>query len=144
MKISTETTHPYASQRAQPPTAASAKATSFAAKLAAVSAENATGKQVDFTSMTRQGLFDWMNNQIRSGKMSLDESSPFLGMTMKVAVAAGPQPAEMATDTTRINFIEKARLGIEGALSRHDQDLADRLKNALDLMRREQGASERA
>lgn len=144
MKISTETTHPYASQRAQTTSATSAKATSFSAQLAAASAENATGKQVDFTSMTRQGLFDWMNNRIRSGKMSLDESSSFLGMTMKVAVAAGPQPAEMATDTTRINFIEKARLGIEGALSRHDQDLADRLKNALDLMRREQGASERA
>ncbi len=136
MKISTETTHPYTSQRAQTPSATSAKATSFAARLATATGENSTGKQVDFANMTRQDLFDWMNNQIRSGKMSLDESSPFLGMTMKVAVAAGPQSSEMAADTTRINFIEKARLGIEGALSRNDQDLANRLTMAIDLMRR--------
>jgi len=69
--------------------------------------------------MTRKEMFDWMNDQIRSGKMSLDESSPFLGMTMKISVATG-QPVDMATDTTRINFVEKARLGIEGARSNND------------------------
>ena len=99
---------------------------------------DATVKQADFTSMTRQEMFDWMNNQIRSGKMSLDESSPFLGMTMKISVATG-QPVDMATDTTRINFVEKARLGIEGALSRNDPDLAKRLQAAIDIMKKEQG-----
>jgi len=88
--------------------------------------------------MTRKEMFDWMNDQIRSGKMSLDESSPFLGMTMKISVATG-QPVDMATDTTRINFVEKARLGIEGARSNNDPDLAKRLQAAIEVMHRQQG-----
>lgn len=83
-------------------------------------------------------MFDWMNDQIRSGKMSLDESSPFLGMTMKISVATG-QPVDMATDTTRINFIEKARLGIEGARSNNDPELAKRLQAAIEVMRKHPG-----
>jgi hypothetical protein len=115
--------------------------------LAAATAETSTVKQADFTSMTRQEMFDWMNDQIRSGKMSLDESAPFLGMTMKLSVVSG-QPTDMATDTTRINFIEKARLGVEGALSRNDTDLAKTLQGAMEIMSRQQrltiGADTRA
>jgi hypothetical protein len=135
MKINTEATPFYTSQRAQKPAAASTNSASFSSALAAATAKTSTVKQADFTSMTRQEMFDWMNSQIRSGKMSLDESSPFLGMTMKVSVATG-QPVDMATDTTRINFIEKARLGIEGALSRNDPDLAKRLQIAIEAMHR--------
>lgn len=93
---------------------------------------------IDFTSMTRQEMFDWMNGQIRSGKMSFEESTPFLGMTLKISAATG-QPVDMATDMTRINFMNKARLGIEGALSRHDSDSAERLQLALEIMQRNQG-----
>ena len=56
----------------------------------------------DFTSMTRQQLFDWMNGQIRSGAMSLDESSSFLGMTVKIDMRT-LQPVDMATDTTPVD-----------------------------------------
>lgn len=138
MKISTEASHLYTSQRAQVPTATSANSLSFSSALLAATAEISTVKQADFTRMTRQEMFDWMNDKIRSGKMSLDESSPFLGMTMKISVATG-QPVDMATDTTRINFMEKARLGIGGALSRNDPDLAKRLQAAIDIMAGQQG-----
>lgn len=57
---------------------------------------------------------------------------------MKISVATG-QPVDMATDTTRINFVEKARLGIEGAHSNNDPDLAKRLQAAIDIMRKNQG-----
>ncbi|GEM_PF-712479 len=112
---------------------ASHDSTSFSSTLAAVTAETSADKQANFTSMTRQDMFDWMNEQIRNGKMSLDESSPFLGMTMKISVATG-QTVDMATDMTRIDFIEKARLGIEGALSRNDLDSARKLQVAMDMM----------
>ena len=91
----------------------------------------------DFTNMTRQEMFNWMNSQIRSGKMTLDESSPLLIMTMKISVETG-QSVDMATDSTRINFIERARSGIDGALSLNDQELADRLQTVLEIMQKNQ------
>ncbi len=97
------------------------------------SAGNRSSQQPDFTNTTRQEVFDWMNGQIRGGNMSLDDSLPFLGMTMKVSAASG-QPVDMATDTARIDFTEKARLGIEYFRSHADFDNAERLQWALDLM----------
>lgn len=138
MKVNAESNHLYTTQRAQTSTAASTNSTSFSSALTAATAETSTVKQADFTSMTRKEMFDWMNDQIRSGKMSLDESSPFLGMTMKISVATG-HPVDMATDTTRINFVEKARLGIEAARANNDPDLAKRLQAAIETMRRQQG-----
>lgn len=135
MTISTDTSRLYANPQLAPPTATRSSATSFASALAAATAATAPVKHADFTSMTRQEMFDWMNEQIRSGRMSLDESTPFLGMTMKVSAATG-QTVEMATDATRIDFLEKARLGIEGALSHNDQALAERLRAALERMHR--------
>jgi hypothetical protein len=138
MKINIEQNHFHGTQRAQTATAASTNPASFSSALKAATAETSTAKQADFTSMTRQEMSDWMNDQIRSGKMSLDESSAFLGMTMKISVATG-QPVDIAADSTRINFVDKARLGIEGALSNNDPDLAKRLQAAIEIMRRQQG-----
>jgi hypothetical protein len=138
MKINTESNHLYTTQRTQTSAAPGTNPASFASALSAATAETSAVKQADFTSMTRQEMFDWMNDQIRSGKMSFDESSPFLGMTMKISAATG-QPVDMATDATRINFVEKARLGIEGARSNNDPDLAKRLQAAIEIMIRQQG-----
>ena len=143
MKINTDSTNTFSTQRAQAASANSSQSASFSAALAAAKADTTSAKQADFTSMTRQDLFDWMNGQIRSGNMSLDESSAFLGMTMKVDVATG-QPVDMATDSTRINFVEKARAGIDGALSRNDPDLAKRLQLAVASMQKLLGQTEGA
>lgn len=143
MKINTDSHPTFTTQRAQAAAATNTQPTSFSAALAAAKADTPSAKQADFTSMTRQDLFDWMNGQIRSGNMSLDESSAFLGMTMKVDVATG-QPVDMATDSTRINFVEKARAGIDGALSRNDPDLAKRLQLAVASMQKLLGQTEGA
>lgn len=95
---------------------------------------------VDFTRMTRQEMFDWVNEQIRGGAMSLDESTPFIGMTLKISVETG-QSVDLATDTERVDFIEKARRGIEGALWRRNYDEADRLRGAVATMERLQDAA---
>ncbi len=137
MKVNTESNHFYTKKLAQTSAATNTNPTSFSSALVAASAETSTVKQADFTSMSRKEMFDWMNNQIRSGKMSVDESSVFLGMTMKISVATG-QPVDMDTDTTRINFFEKVRLGIEGALSNNDPDLVNRLQAAIEVMCRQQ------
>lgn len=137
MKINTDAKHFFSSQRAPASTAASTGPASFSAALTAATAGTASVKQADFTSMTRQEMFDWINDQIRRGEMSVDESSPFVGMTMKRS--ANGQPVDMATDATRIDFFEKARLGIEGALSRNELDSARRLQAAVEIMHRKQG-----
>lgn len=138
MKISNETSPLYSAPRTQPSSTPGIGASSFSSALAAATAKTPSAMSADFTSMTRQEMTDWMNEQIRTGKMSLDESAPFMGMTMKISVATG-QPVDIATDTNRINFIEKARLGIEGARSLNDQKLAERLQRAIDKMHRSQG-----
>lgn len=132
MKIHTGTSHLYSSQRTQ--TTATAPAT----PTATTSQASSDIRQADFTSMTRQELFDWMNDQLRNGKMSFEESLPFRGMTLKISAKTG-QPVDMATDTSRINFIEKAQLGLEAALLRNDAEDAKRLQMALEIMQREQG-----
>lgn len=95
-------------------------------------------KQVDFTNMTRQEMRDWMNDEIISGKMTLDESAPLMLMTMKIPVGGGFEiPA--ASDNERIDFMERARMGIEGALSRDDLEAAKKLQAAVDIMLANQG-----
>lgn len=94
--------------------------------------------KTDFTGMTRQQVSDWMNDQIRSGAMSLDESTSFLGMTLKID-AQTMQPVDMASDTTPVDFVDKAKQGIAGALSRGDRDGAAQLQIALATMQRYQG-----
>lgn len=148
MKIAVPTNALYANHasRTGSPAGSSGGASSFAAILNARTAQatpvasSATkdARQLDFTSMTRQEVFDWMNGQIRAGKMTLDESTAFLGMTLKISAATG-QPVDMATDTTRENFIEKARLGIEWARSHYEPDQAKRLQEAVEIMQRRQG-----
>lgn len=119
-------------------------ACSFASMLAAATTpaadQTADDERPDFTSMTRQQLFDWMNQQIRSGKMSLDESTPFLGMTMKISAATG-EPVDMASDGERIDFVAKARGGIDGALERRDYALLKRLQAAVEHMLKMQGSA---
>lgn len=97
-------------------------------------------KQADFTSMTRQEMRDWVNAQIRSGEMSLDDSRPFMAMTMKIPVnggSGGEVPA--ASDDTRYDFTQKARDGIQGALSRNDETTLKMLESAMSIMQRQQG-----
>lgn len=96
MKISTETSPPYSAPRTQPSSTPDTGPSSFSSALAAATGQTSSARSADFTSMTRQEMTDWMNEQIRTGKMSFDESAPFMGMTMKISVETG-QPVDMAT-----------------------------------------------
>lgn len=137
MQITSATNSVFTSYSSKATTGSPAVVTPAANGTAATSSSGI--ETVDFTHMTRQQLFDWMNTQIKSGKMTLDQSTPFLGMTMKVSVATG-QPADMSTDTTVYNFIDRAQQGLEGARSRHDDSTAKALEQAIAIMQRERGA----
>jgi hypothetical protein len=87
--------------------------------------------------MTRKELFDWMNNQIRSGEMSLDESSPFLAMTLKVKPSG--EPVDMNTDPTKLDFVDIAKRGVDSAESRGEYAVADRWRTAWNSLQQLQG-----
>ncbi|EGM78670.1 hypothetical protein Rhein_1242 [Rheinheimera sp. A13L] len=97
-------------------------------------------KQADFHQMTRQEMRGWVNEQIRSGEMSLDESRAFMAMTMNIPVDAGATgELLMADNGEAVNFMQKVRDGIEGALSRHDKDTLNMLQTAMSAMQQHQG-----
>jgi hypothetical protein len=139
MKINTATNHLYASQNAPLSTAARNNSASFSAALstatAGTSKSDAQGaKQADFTNMTRQEMLEWSNDQIRSGKMTLDEGLPFMAMSMKIPVSGGTGRELQANDGERFDFTQKVRAGIEGALSRNDDVTRKMLESAMKMM----------
>lgn len=136
MKINTGTNHLYASQRAQLP-ATRNDSTSFSSVLTTATAgtskpDEAGVKRTDFTNMTHQELRDWTNDQIRSGNMSLDESRPFMAMSMHIPVSGGSTGELLAaSQSERLDFTQKIRSGIEGARSRNDEVTRKMLESAM-------------
>lgn len=133
MKVDAEAVHRAAQPQTTPARTSSPDFAAMVTSGADAQTGNSGGARPDFTGMTRQELFDWMNGQIVSGKMSLQESTPFLSMTVKVSAVSG-QSVDMATDTERIDFIERARQGIAFSLSHFDRENAERLQHALQIM----------
>src|SRR3546814_20825489 len=93
--------------------------------------------------MTRQELFDCMNGKIKRGEMSLDDSSAFLGMTVKIPVGTGQGAPIALDDWERVNFVQIARDGIEGAQSRNDALTLAMLQSALQMLHGDHGANNR-
>jgi hypothetical protein len=102
------------------------------------SAQNSRGgvQTTDFTDMTRSDLFDWVNSKIKSGEMSLDDSSAFLGMTMKVPVNGAYAGLD---DQEHVNFVQKAQDGMTWAQQHNDSDMLKQLQAALGAMQKYQG-----
>jgi hypothetical protein len=90
--------------------------------------------------MTRQDMRDWVNTQLHSGQMTLEESLPFMAMSMKIPVGrgvSGELPPE--SDSTRYDFAQLVRNGIQGALSRNDRTTLEMLETARAIMQGQQG-----
>jgi hypothetical protein len=76
-----------------------------------------------------------MNGEILAGRMTIYESTPFLGMTLRMS-AATFQPVDMATDAERINFLDKAQRGIQWAEQHGQRDQTAYLRHAVAIMQR--------
>ncbi len=132
MQINTSfATAAFASFDAHPKSAAAAETDPAAS-------EASPGRKLDFTSMTRKELIDWVNGEIKGGRMTLDESTPFVGMTIKIS-AYTKQSVDIDTDTTRYNFTDIAAKGADGARWFGNEKLAQALEWTVDAMRRAQG-----
>lgn len=140
MKIDAGISPAYTGYGQKAPAASRNDATTFSDVLATANSPSKDATKVtlaDFTSMTRQEIRDWANGQVRSGQMSLDNSFPFFAMTMKIPVGGQEVPVE--GDSERIDFLQRTRQGIEGALSNNDAQAAKRLEIALSMMLHAQG-----
>lgn len=77
---------------------------------------------VDFTNMSRNQLKSWINDQIKSGNMSLDQSTPFVGMTMHLSVEGVAEGKLFDPEAdVPVNFIQQAQDGIKNAIASHDK-----------------------
>ncbi|WP_167142940.1 hypothetical protein [Pseudomonas sp. OTU750018] len=135
MRIDAGATYPAANQRASAANLNRSTDRSFSAVLASTASSAPITAPADFSSMTRQDLRDWTNGKIRSGQMSLDDSRAFMAMSMKIPVAGGltgELPA--ANDSTRYDFTQKGRAGIEGATARNDSATLKMLQSAMSIM----------
>ena len=97
------------------------------------------GTSPDFTSMTRKELFDWTNSKITSGEMSLDDSTAFLGMTVRIPVGSSPGTPIALDDREGVDFVQKAQDGLAGTVYRHDEMSRKMLTTALSIMQGGQG-----
>lgn len=99
----------------------------------------------DFSSMSPSQMRSTVNDLIRSGKMTLDESSPLLGMMGSPAsrwAGSGSPPAEAyRMDNQPIDAFATLRAGINGAQSRGDRRNVEALGQTLDALLRLQGTT---
>ncbi|MBC7581109.1 MAG: hypothetical protein H7312_27685 [Tardiphaga sp.] len=117
-----------------------------AASSASVANSGAGISTYDFSSMSPAEMRSTVNDLIRSGKMTLDESSPLLGMMSPPAsrwAGSGSAPADEANrmDNEPIDAFATLRAGITGAQSRGDRRNVEALGQTLDALLRLHGTT---
>jgi hypothetical protein len=100
----------------------------------------------DFSSMSPAQMRSTVNDLIRSGKMTLDESGPLLGMMSPPAsrwAGSGSPSADEANrmDNQPIDAFATLQAGITGAQSRGDRRNVEVLGRTLDALLRLQGTT---
>ncbi|WP_428627529.1 hypothetical protein [Sphingopyxis sp.] len=89
--------------------------------------------QSDFAQMSRSELFDWMNDRIKDGKLSMDDSTGILSLTG--AGSFDPQAADKGNGE-KVNFFQIAQDGIAAARHRKDGGSAAIYQSALLVLQR--------
>lgn len=145
MRVDAGMSYQNMNQGPQPASNDSNAQASFADALSTVKADSAVDKstsEVDFTSMTKKELFDWMNGELEAGRMSVEESGPFLALTMSARLTESGEliVEDTPDDTTQVNFVKVVKEGIEGAKSRNDDDTLEFLQLAKEVMERYQNS----
>lgn len=94
----------------------------------------------DFTTMTPQQMQSTINGLIKSGKMSLDESAPLVGMIPTALSAINYNGQTPEAFRQPMNFIAGLEDSITGALSRNDSATAAFFKTGLTALQRLQNS----
>ena len=132
MKVSLDNHHSYTNNN---PRKNSVDNEKFSNTLATAGKTHTETKRADFTNMPSMEMFNWMNSQIKNGEISLDESFPFLAMTIRIPVNG--HASELSHE--KINVIERISNGMAGARSKNDEKTLEILERTMTIMQRFQG-----
>ncbi|WP_194955180.1 hypothetical protein [Sphingopyxis solisilvae] len=94
--------------------------------------------------MTRGDLFGWMNERIKVGELSLDDSLGLLGLSGGGAIGAigsGSPEAVPPDDQERVNFFQLAQDRIAAARHRREHGVEAAYLVALGIMQQFQAPS---
>lgn len=115
-----------------------AKSTSKSEQVANVDhASEPASNAPNFRSMTVADLRDWVNNELDQGRMTLDESSAFIGLGL-VIPNGNEESNHYALNVEKRNFISSAQGHIEYAKFINDPVYEGKFQTALDIMNRSQ------
>ncbi|MGQ3101882.1 MAG: hypothetical protein ACT6Q5_08155 [Sphingopyxis solisilvae] len=91
----------------------------------------------DFSKMTRGDLFGWMNERIKAGELSLDDSAGLLALSGGGgigAIGSGSPEAVPPDDQERVNFFQLAQDRIAAARHRREHGVEAAYLVALGIM----------
>ncbi len=96
---------------------------------------------IDMTQTTRSQMMGWVNDQIKSGNMSLDQGFPFMAMAMKIPADGSSSFGLHNLDNSEvINVYEMISEGIEQAEQRGDQQTLGMLRTAQHTLKQNSNA----
>jgi hypothetical protein len=96
-------------------------------------------QSVDFTKLTRKGLADWVNGQITSGLMSVQDSSPFLSLGLNASATDLQDGSTGLDDSQSVNFLQMAQSALTSAQQSGDSASAQQMQSILAVMQQAQG-----
>lgn len=99
------------------------------------------GGAYDFSAVTRQQLHGLVNDLIKHGQMSLDESSPLVGMMGPRISADGSGRVSWGEPEGSMDVFAKLQAGIEWASSRGEYRNAERYLETVEALKRLQGTA---
>jgi len=95
----------------------------------------ATASAVDFTAMKPSELLDAMNDLIKSGRMSLDESSALLAL-VPTPLKPGMGGSGSTVNDDPMNVFQRLQEMIDNSLARQDNAVAQHVQKALTALDR--------
>lgn len=120
-------------QQRQPTSSATSVATHVTNNAQESTDEAQAIEKVDFTNMTSKELADWINQEIDAGRMTVDESTPFVGMTLLGRLVDGEYDFSL-DDTKQRNFVDLVNNNIDRAKSEKYYDELAFWTSALEIM----------
>jgi len=91
--------------------------------------------------MTNHNLREWVNLKLKSGEITLEESRPFMLMSLDIKEMNQERHgiSKREENELQFNFVKKIKDGITFATANQEKEVVDLLKTALLIINNNQG-----